>query len=201
MTKAGVSHDTVPYFMERFRDAYTTQLENFAENVLHGPEPADHRRRWGAGAGGGDRGDPGAGDGSAGHDRQPGGGGVVGHRRHARTPDNRADAEGWHGVAETIEPVGAVTDDPQGAVRHTDRRDAGTRRVGLRRVRGASDRRQRYLAGADGRQRSMPGAALGAGLDRVVAGAGQAAAARTAARRLHRLSARRVSAAGRRRSS
>ena len=34
MTKAnGVSHDTVPYFMERFRDAYTNQLQNFAQNV------------------------------------------------------------------------------------------------------------------------------------------------------------------------
>ena len=41
MTKAnGVSHDTVPYFMERFRDAYTTQLQNFAQNVLKGtPAP------------------------------------------------------------------------------------------------------------------------------------------------------------------
>jgi inositol 2-dehydrogenase len=37
MTKAhGVSHDTVPYFMERFRDAYANQLQNFAQNVLHG---------------------------------------------------------------------------------------------------------------------------------------------------------------------
>jgi inositol 2-dehydrogenase len=36
LTKAhGVSHDTVPYFMERFRDAYTNQLQNFAHNVLH----------------------------------------------------------------------------------------------------------------------------------------------------------------------
>ena len=36
MTKAnGVSHDVVPYFMERFRDAYTNQLQNFAQNVLH----------------------------------------------------------------------------------------------------------------------------------------------------------------------
>jgi inositol 2-dehydrogenase len=35
LTKAsGVSHDTVPYFMERFRDAYTNQLQNFAQNVL-----------------------------------------------------------------------------------------------------------------------------------------------------------------------
>jgi inositol 2-dehydrogenase len=39
MTKAGVAHDTVPYFMERFREAYTAQLENFAENVLHGRRP------------------------------------------------------------------------------------------------------------------------------------------------------------------
>ncbi len=41
MTKAhGVSHDTVPYFMERFRDAYTHQLQNFAQNVLQGrPAP------------------------------------------------------------------------------------------------------------------------------------------------------------------
>jgi inositol 2-dehydrogenase len=39
MTKAGVAHDTVPYFMERFREAYTAQLENFAENVLHGRQP------------------------------------------------------------------------------------------------------------------------------------------------------------------
>ena len=40
MTKAnGVSHDTVPYFMERFRDAYTNQLQNFAQNVL-GDRPA-----------------------------------------------------------------------------------------------------------------------------------------------------------------
>ncbi len=39
MTRAGVTHDTVPYFMERFRDAYTTQLENFARNVLDDREP------------------------------------------------------------------------------------------------------------------------------------------------------------------
>jgi inositol 2-dehydrogenase len=35
MTKEHIAHDFVPYFMERFRDAYTTQLENFAENVLY----------------------------------------------------------------------------------------------------------------------------------------------------------------------
>jgi scyllo-inositol 2-dehydrogenase (NAD+) len=39
MTRAGVTHDTVPYFMERFKDAYTAQLENFAENVLNGRQP------------------------------------------------------------------------------------------------------------------------------------------------------------------
>ena len=30
MTKGQVAHDTVPYFMERFGEAYTAQLENFA---------------------------------------------------------------------------------------------------------------------------------------------------------------------------
>jgi scyllo-inositol 2-dehydrogenase (NAD+) len=40
MTKNAVTHDVVPYFMERFRDAYTVQLQNFAQNVLLGrPAP------------------------------------------------------------------------------------------------------------------------------------------------------------------
>ncbi len=39
MTKGLVSHDTVPYFMERFGDAYSAQLENFARNVLEDREP------------------------------------------------------------------------------------------------------------------------------------------------------------------
>jgi inositol 2-dehydrogenase len=39
MTKAGVTHDTVPYFMERFERAYTLQLQNFARNVLDGKTP------------------------------------------------------------------------------------------------------------------------------------------------------------------
>ena len=40
MTRNNVSHDTVPYFMERFRDAYTTQLQDFADNVRQGrPAP------------------------------------------------------------------------------------------------------------------------------------------------------------------
>jgi scyllo-inositol 2-dehydrogenase (NAD+) len=39
MTKGGVTHDTVPFFMERFGDAYAAQLENFAQNVLQGRQP------------------------------------------------------------------------------------------------------------------------------------------------------------------
>jgi inositol 2-dehydrogenase len=34
LTRNSAAHDTVPYFMERFRDAYTAQLQNFAQNVL-----------------------------------------------------------------------------------------------------------------------------------------------------------------------
>ena len=34
MKKNSISHDTVPYFMERFAQAYTAQLQNFAQNVL-----------------------------------------------------------------------------------------------------------------------------------------------------------------------
>jgi scyllo-inositol 2-dehydrogenase (NAD+) len=39
MTKNRVSHDTVPYFMQRFERAYTAQLQNFASNVLQQREP------------------------------------------------------------------------------------------------------------------------------------------------------------------
>jgi predicted dehydrogenase len=39
MTKNLVAHDTVPYFMERFERAYTRQLQDFAQNVLHEREP------------------------------------------------------------------------------------------------------------------------------------------------------------------
>jgi inositol 2-dehydrogenase len=39
LTKNSVAHDTVPYFMERFRDAYATQLQNFAQNVLQQRTP------------------------------------------------------------------------------------------------------------------------------------------------------------------
>ena len=39
MTKNQVAHDTVPYFMERFRDAYTVQLQNFVDNLRNDCEP------------------------------------------------------------------------------------------------------------------------------------------------------------------
>jgi inositol 2-dehydrogenase len=39
MTNNSVSHDTVPYFMQRFERAYTAQLQNFASNVLQQREP------------------------------------------------------------------------------------------------------------------------------------------------------------------
>jgi len=40
MTKDGITHDTVPYFTERFEQAYVTQLQNFVDNVRHGKPPA-----------------------------------------------------------------------------------------------------------------------------------------------------------------
>src|ERR1700722_9183447 len=39
MTKNQVAHDTVPFFMERFRDAYTVQLQNFVDNLREGRSP------------------------------------------------------------------------------------------------------------------------------------------------------------------
>jgi inositol 2-dehydrogenase len=39
LNKDGVTHDTVPYFMERFGQAYITQLQNFVENVALGRQP------------------------------------------------------------------------------------------------------------------------------------------------------------------
>jgi inositol 2-dehydrogenase len=40
MTKGGITHDTVPYFTERFEQAYITQLQDFVNNVLEGKPPA-----------------------------------------------------------------------------------------------------------------------------------------------------------------
>ncbi len=39
MTKDGITHDTVPYFTERFEQAYITQLQDFVNNVLQGQLP------------------------------------------------------------------------------------------------------------------------------------------------------------------
>jgi inositol 2-dehydrogenase len=40
MNKEGVTHDTVPYFMERFEQAYIDQLQNFIEHLSQGRPPA-----------------------------------------------------------------------------------------------------------------------------------------------------------------
>jgi inositol 2-dehydrogenase len=40
MTKDGITHDTVPYFTERFEQAYITQLQSFVENVLQDKPPS-----------------------------------------------------------------------------------------------------------------------------------------------------------------
>jgi inositol 2-dehydrogenase len=39
MTKNHVAHDTVPFFMERFRDAYPAQLQNFVDNLANDRQP------------------------------------------------------------------------------------------------------------------------------------------------------------------
>ncbi|MFN2481398.1 MAG: Gfo/Idh/MocA family oxidoreductase, partial [Pyrinomonadaceae bacterium] len=39
MTRDGITHDTVPYFTERFEQAYVSQLQDFVENVLAGKPP------------------------------------------------------------------------------------------------------------------------------------------------------------------
>jgi scyllo-inositol 2-dehydrogenase (NAD+) len=39
MTSKGITHDTVPYFTERFEQAYITQLQDFVKNVLEGKPP------------------------------------------------------------------------------------------------------------------------------------------------------------------
>ena len=39
-TREGISHDAVPYFMERFENAYLAQIQNFAEHVRKGLPPA-----------------------------------------------------------------------------------------------------------------------------------------------------------------
>ena len=39
MTKEGISHDVVPYFMERFESAYLAQIQSFVDTVQRGGEP------------------------------------------------------------------------------------------------------------------------------------------------------------------
>ncbi|MEE9118461.1 MAG: inositol 2-dehydrogenase [Calditrichia bacterium] len=39
LTKNGVTHDVVPHFMERFGEAYLTQIQDFTNNVLKDKEP------------------------------------------------------------------------------------------------------------------------------------------------------------------
>ena len=40
MTQNSIAHDTVPYFMQRFAQAYTAQLQDFARNVLETRAPS-----------------------------------------------------------------------------------------------------------------------------------------------------------------
>jgi predicted dehydrogenase len=40
MTKGGISHDVVPHFMQRFKNAYLAQIQDFVDNVLNGAGPS-----------------------------------------------------------------------------------------------------------------------------------------------------------------
>lgn len=40
MTRDGVTHDTVPYFMERFGDAYAAEIRDFVDALVNNREPA-----------------------------------------------------------------------------------------------------------------------------------------------------------------
>lgn len=40
MTEHGITHDVVPYFMERFENAYLAQIQDFVSKVLAGGKPA-----------------------------------------------------------------------------------------------------------------------------------------------------------------
>ncbi|HML15995.1 MAG TPA: inositol 2-dehydrogenase [Bryobacteraceae bacterium] len=40
MTKEGITHDVVPYFMERFESAYLAQIQDFVAKVQSGGEPS-----------------------------------------------------------------------------------------------------------------------------------------------------------------
>ena len=151
MTKSGVAHDTVPYFMERFGEAYTAQLENFAQNVLHGRQPpitiddGVEALRMAVAA------------------------------TRARETGQRVErrrSECHLGVThDQLGPTAAHTPVPQApAPEHRSSVTPAARRVGIRRVRGSPDRPRRHLDRSDRRQRSVPGAALGPRVDHLVAG-------------------------------
>jgi predicted dehydrogenase len=40
MTKAGITHDVVPHFMQRFGNAYRAQIQDFVNNVLQDAKPS-----------------------------------------------------------------------------------------------------------------------------------------------------------------
>lgn len=40
LTPEGITHDAVPYFMERFENAYLAQIQNFVEHVQKGLPPS-----------------------------------------------------------------------------------------------------------------------------------------------------------------
>jgi inositol 2-dehydrogenase len=40
MTEQGITHDVVPYFMQRFKDAYLTQIQDFIDSVNANREPS-----------------------------------------------------------------------------------------------------------------------------------------------------------------
>lgn len=40
MTGEGITHDVVPHFMQRFKNAYLAQIQNFVENAQKGSEPS-----------------------------------------------------------------------------------------------------------------------------------------------------------------
>ncbi len=175
MTKGSVAHDTVPYFMERFGDAYTTQLENFAQNVLQGRTAADHGGRWRRGAEDCNRRDEGAGDdgpvASTVVERRGGLDDALTDRCCARGRSRRTSRE----LQISLTP-----------------RQARWEYVGFA-VRQIAGRRD--LDRTHGRRRDLSGAAVGSRVGHLVTRAAQACAARPAAGRVHRLSARRLPAA------
>jgi predicted dehydrogenase len=40
MTQEGITHDVVPYFMQRFEDAYLAQIQDFVDSVTTGRKPS-----------------------------------------------------------------------------------------------------------------------------------------------------------------